>query len=249
MWRLWVSLAGATVFLVLGYRWPRVRRPFFRTGLAADVLHAVVNGPVLDGPIAWLLTVVTRALEASVSESHLYLMAAQPWWQQLLAFLIAGDLVKWSIHYAHHHVPMLWELHRLHHSTSELDALSAVRSHPLEVMLNKVPFLVTVVVVLGIDLRIILGYTLADTIQGLWVHSNTHLRTRWLNYVLATQEFHHWHHSTAPAARNKNFGGFLSIWDWVFGTAYCPRSDDVARFGLDETEPPARYSDHVLLRF
>ena len=121
-----------------------------------------------------------------------------------------------------HYVPPLWRLHRVHHSTEQLDAISYARTHPLECLLN----------------------------QGLWAHSNTHLRTGWLNYILATQEFHHWHHAKDFRAINKNFGGFLSIWDWMFGTAYCPRDREVAGFGTaDLWPPPTRYHDQLLSPF
>jgi len=29
------------------------------------------------------------------------------------------------------------------------------------------------------------------------------------------------------AGHFRNFGGFLSIWDWLFGTAYCPSNREV----------------------
>jgi sterol desaturase/sphingolipid hydroxylase (fatty acid hydroxylase superfamily) len=66
--------------------------------------------------------------------------------------------------------------------------------------------------------------------------------------VLATQEFHHWHHANDAAAINRNFGGFLSIWDWIIGTAHCPRDREVPGFGVTDTESPRRYRDHLMLR-
>ena len=127
-----------------------------------------------------------------------------------------------------------------------MDSLSHARAHPLEIVFNRLPFLTTFVVVLGIDLRIIACYSAIDVVQGLWVHSNPHRRTPRLNYFLATQEFHHWHHADDPAAVNKNFGGFLSVWDWVFGTAYCPADREVPRFGTPDLEPPSGYTEQLL---
>ena len=58
-----------------------------------------------------------------------------------------------------------------------MDALSHARSHPVECLLNRIPFLVLFVVVLGIDARVIAWYSAIDLVQGLWFPSNTRLRT------------------------------------------------------------------------
>ena len=41
---------------------------------------------------------------------------------------------------------------------------------------------------------------------------------------LASPAFHRWHHSSDPAARDKNYAQTFSIIDFVFGTAYFPYS-------------------------
>ena len=244
-----VAIAGAALFLTAGYVRPRFRQPPLRRGLAADLLHAFVNGVLLDVPVSFALGGIGTTLEAAVGSNNLRLFSEASLCSQALVFLFAGDFIKWSVHYLQHHVSCLWRLHRLHHATEELDALSAVRTHPVECLVNRLPFLTATVLVLGIDLRIVLAYSALDTLQGLWAHSNTKMRTRWLNYIFATQEFHHWHHATAPEARNRNFGGFLSIWDWILGTAYCPRDRDVEAVGLTGIRSPSRYRDHLTLTF
>jgi sterol desaturase/sphingolipid hydroxylase (fatty acid hydroxylase superfamily) len=248
MWAGLIGVLGAVAFLAAGRFWPRFDQPLLRPDSRADLLHAVVNGAILDVPLAVIVRHVAAALEKS-GGIDAGLLAHAPLWQQTAVFVLAGDLLKWSIHRLHHAVPVLWQLHRLHHSTEQMDSLSHARSHPLEFLINRIPFQAIFVVVLGVDLRIIAAYSVVDLLQGLWVHSNTHVRTKWLNFVFATQEFHHWHHATDPAAMNKNFGGFLSVWDWVFGTAYCPTNREVQRFGIPEVRAGARYRDHLLFPF
>jgi len=257
---VWLAVIGggaAALLLAAGQIRPRFQQPLLRAGFGADLTHAVVNGALLDVPIAILLQAIAAALEhtadlpraESSGQGALRLLADAPIWCQIVVFLLAGDLLKWSIHVLHHRVPLLWRLHKVHHSTRQMDALSHARSHPLEFVLNRVPLLAIFVVVLGIDLRVIAWYSALDLVQGLWVHSNTHVRTGALKFLIATQEFHHWHHANDPKAVNRNFGGFLSIWDWLLGTAYCPADREVPGFGLADIESQSRYSEHLLMPF
>jgi sterol desaturase/sphingolipid hydroxylase (fatty acid hydroxylase superfamily) len=117
------------VFLAAGYYRPRFRQRLLREGLAADLLHAVVNGVLLDLVLGWLLRSIALGLEP-IGAHWLRVLSAAPLWQQGIVLLIAGDLLKWVTHRAQHAIPLLWRLRRLHHSTQELDALSHARSHP-----------------------------------------------------------------------------------------------------------------------
>jgi sterol desaturase/sphingolipid hydroxylase (fatty acid hydroxylase superfamily) len=250
MWLVPVAVFGTALFLILGYRHPRVQQPALRSGLVADLLHAVVNGVLLDLPIALALQSISIGMEQGLGVHAVRLLADRALWLQAAVFLLVGDLVKWTLHMLHHRVPLLWKLHRVHHSTEQMDALSYARSHPLESILNRVVFLTIFVLLLGIDSRIAICYSVLDLLQGLWIHSNTHVHTPLLNYILATQEFHHWHHAMDSRAINRNYGGFLSVWDWVFGTAYCPSDREVPGFGTTDASPaPTRYRDHLLLPF
>jgi sterol desaturase/sphingolipid hydroxylase (fatty acid hydroxylase superfamily) len=245
-----VGLVAGVVFMTLGVRYPRFQQPLFRDGWLADVFHALANSLLLDVPLALSLAAVSRWIEFDLGISHVRLLNGQPLLVQVVVFLIGGDLVKWTIHMLHHRIPFLWRFHRLHHCTQQMDALSSARSHPVEAYINRLVFLTAMVVVAGIDLRIVILYSAVDLVQGLWIHSNTHMRTGWLNYVLSTQEFHHWHHANEVAAFNKNYGGFLSIWDWIFGTAYCPADRQVPGFGIPEMpRPPTGYLDHLRMPF
>jgi len=244
-----IGCVAAAALLAAGHFRPRVRQPLIRGGLAADLTHALVNGVLLDLPVALALRAVAAGLEDALGASAHQPLTRAPLWQQAILFLLVGDLLKWSIHALHHHVPILWRLHQVHHSTRQMDALSHARSHPVEFLLNRLPFLLLFVVVLGIDARVIACYSALDLMQGLWVHSNTRLRTGPLKFVIATQEFHHWHHANDPAAIDRNFGGFLSVWDWLFGTAYCPSNREVPGFGIAGVEPSPHYRDHLMMPF
>ena len=67
-------------------------------------------------------------------------------------------------------------------------------------------------------------------------HSNTKFQFSILNRIIATPDFHHWHHSNDLAARDKNFSGFPII-DLFFGTYYVPKNQMPETYGVDETIP------------
>ena len=245
-----VAIAGVLFFMILGIKHPRFKQPAIRKDLNTDILHALVNGLLLDILIAFCLAKITYALHQTIGFGYLGFLKHKSLWLQAIIFIIAGDLVKWTLHVLQHKIPFLWRFHRLHHCTQQMDTLSYARTHPVEVLINRIPFLTIFVVIAGIDIRIIIAYSAVDLLQGLWIHSNTHIRLGWLNYIFSTQEFHHWHHANQALAIDKNFGGFLSIWDWILGTAYCPKSENVERLGISEINPPpVRYIDHLFLPF
>ena len=41
-----------------------------------------------------------------------------------------------------------------------------------------------------------------------------------LRKIFVSPVFHLSHHSTDPAIHNRNFGGWFSMWDFLFGTAF-----------------------------
>src|SRR5512134_1018210 len=100
-----VAIVGSALFLMLGYRHPRFRQPVLRSGLAADVLHALVNGVLLDLPIAVTLQSITTGVGQSPGTGMLRLLANEPLWLQAAVFLVGGDLVKWILHVLQHRVP------------------------------------------------------------------------------------------------------------------------------------------------
>jgi sterol desaturase/sphingolipid hydroxylase (fatty acid hydroxylase superfamily) len=84
-------------------------------------------------------------------------------------------------------------------------------------------------IVLGVDARVILVISIVSTLIGHLNHSNLYVSWGPLRYVINSPRMHVWHHDRDwPADRphGVNFGVCLSVWDWVFGTAYWPAVDE-----------------------
>ncbi|MEL6701787.1 MAG: sterol desaturase family protein, partial [Pseudomonadota bacterium] len=68
-------------------------------------------------------------------------------------------------------------------------------------------------------------------------HSHIWVRYgRVMEHVFISPAQHQIHHSVEPRHFNKNFGQFLAIWDWMFGTLYIPEGREDIRIGLDAPE-------------
>ena len=58
-----------------------------------------------------------------------------------------------------------------------------------------------------------------------------------LKWIVASPQYHHWHHADQAWAYDRNFGGQLVIFDGLFGTLNLPDGMP-AKYGL--SEPIAR---------
>lgn len=158
-----------------------------------------------------------------------------PFWLALPASLLLLDLTQWTVHWAMHHSPRLWRLHRVHHSDTQIDASTALRFHPAEALL-RVAAGAGVVALLGIPASAIAVMAIIILVFDFWDHLNLPLpaKLRPLGLVVITPELHRLHHSTLPAHYQRNFGAVLTIWDRLAGS-FIPAEEltEATRFGLD----------------
>ena len=64
-------------------------------------------------------------------------LASLPLWLQAAVFLVGSDLMMYGLHRAFHR-PTMWKYHAIHHSSKDLDWISAARFHPVNIMLGSV---------------------------------------------------------------------------------------------------------------
>ncbi|HSE94453.1 MAG TPA: sterol desaturase family protein [Methylomirabilota bacterium] len=57
----------------------------------------------------------------------------------LATAIIARSLVSYAVHVAMHKVPVLWRVHRVHHTDTAVDVSTTVRFHPLEFLIQLGP--------------------------------------------------------------------------------------------------------------
>jgi sterol desaturase/sphingolipid hydroxylase (fatty acid hydroxylase superfamily) len=208
----------------------------FRRDWANDVVFVFVNGILTK---LGLLTVVAATLFVAakiVPVSFQAMIGGLPYWVQIPLVIVLSDLGFYWTHRMFHAVPWLWRFHSIHHSIEELDWLAAARVHPVDQILTKGVSLVPVVA-LGFSEWAIAVYAFLYQWQSVLIHSNVRIKFGPLRPLLASPEFHHWHHSADLQARDKNFAGQMSFLDWLFGTLYMPKGQMPTTYGLDEPMP------------
>lgn len=157
-------------------------------------------------------------------------VAGLPKAAQLGLYLVLRDLVQYGVHRLLHAVPVLWRFHRVHHSVREMGVAANLRFHPMETVVYRSLEVVPMALVgFGVD-DMFLVYAFG-LLVGHWNHSNVRLPLGPLRYVLNGPQMHIFHHAEVmPFQRGANFGVVLSVWDWLFGTAWVP--DDGRRHAL-----------------
>jgi sterol desaturase/sphingolipid hydroxylase (fatty acid hydroxylase superfamily) len=146
-------------------------------------------------------------------------LADIPYWASFLVAILLLDLGHYLIHYAFHRVPILWRMHRLHHTDQDFDVSTAVRFHPFEAVLEHAMNL-TVILLLGPPVLAAILFQFSYVITTFWVHGNLRMpgeTDRYLRWLLITPEMHRTHHSQSIEESNSNYGGLFSFWDRLFG--------------------------------
>ena len=158
-----------------------------------------------------------------------------PLWLQAGLILVFGDLIGYWMHRAFHG-RRLWRFHAVHHSSVDLDWLSAVRLHPVNDALMRVAGALPLLA-LGLAPVAIAGVAPILTVMAILVHANLDWDWGPLRAVVASPRFHRWHHTDEANARDKNFAGLLPLWDVLFGTYYMPPDRLPGQFGTTSPVP------------
>ncbi|RMF08109.1 MAG: sterol desaturase family protein [Alphaproteobacteria bacterium] len=134
---------------------------------------------------------------------------------EIAASVIVLDLVIYLQHRAMHRVPLLWRLHRTHHSDEELDVTTGGRFHPMEIWFS-MGVKMAAVALLGAPPAAVVLFEVILSCMALFNHSNLRLPSqldRALRLVIVTPAMHRVHHSPERSETNSNFGFNLSCWD------------------------------------
>jgi sterol desaturase/sphingolipid hydroxylase (fatty acid hydroxylase superfamily) len=161
--------------------------------------------------------------------------ARLPMWVQAAAILIIGDFVGYWMHRAFHG-RRLWGFHAVHHSSVDLDWLSAVRLHPVNDAVMRIAGTIPVLA-LGFAPVAVAWIAPILTLMAILVHANLDWDWGPLRSVIASPRFHRWHHTDEEHARDKNFAGLLPLWDLLFGTYHMPRDARPVSFGTATPVP------------
>lgn len=201
--------------------------------------------PIIGMVLGVLLPLGTAGAAVLARESGwgLFNTVAAPAPLILLAGLAVRTLAAYWLHRLFHAVPVLWRLHRVHHTDPVLDVSTGLRHHPGELLISA-PVALAVVIALGLPLWAALLTDAVLLAGSLFKHLDGDLPQpleRWTGLLLATPAIHRLHHSAAVAQTDSNFGNLVSVWDRLFGTFLDPANGGPQRLGLGDRFDPGAH--------
>ncbi len=143
------------------------------------------------------------------------------WIAGIIAFILL-DFAVWLEHLLSHKIPILWRIHRMHHSDIGFDLTTALRFHPLEIILSML-WKALIIICLGAPAVAVLIFEIVLNGTAMFNHANAKLPLRLdrvLRRVLVTPDMHRVHHSSFKPETDSNYGFNFPFWDYLFGT-YC----------------------------
>jgi len=210
------------------------------------LLAGAYLGRKLMAPVATLL--VASVYGAVLPGQYKDALKGTPLWIAYPAVLLAVEFCFYWVHrWAHTtataRVPVLWKIHRTHHSGQHMNTSLLIRLNVFWYFILPTGWVTALAVYLG------LGQAAAFTILTLqaW-NAITHANFRWddrirshrrfgpafraLEHVFVSPGMHHTHHGYGrDGAAYRNFGIVLAVWDWAFGTLHIPQGRP-SRYGL-----------------
>ena len=118
--------------------------------------------------------------------------------------LLLLDLAIYFQHVVFHFVPVLWRFHRVHHADPDFDVTTAMRFHPVELLISMV-IKALVIALIGPPVVAILLFEALLNVSSLFTHANIRLPVRLdriLRLGMVTPNMHRIHHSVEPVETN-----------------------------------------------
>ncbi|MBU2486648.1 MAG: sterol desaturase family protein [Alphaproteobacteria bacterium] len=237
-------LAFSTIFIALAaieLLAPRLERDEMRGALKSrrwmtNLAMVVLSSVALR--IVFPLAAVGTALWAQANGYGLFPRIGLPLWAAgILAFVVL-DFAVWLEHVVSHKWQWLWRIHRMHHADTGFDLTTALRFHPLEIVLSMF-WKAAVIIALGVPPVAVLVFEIVLNGAAMFNHANIRLPKpvdAVLRLLIVTPDMHRIHHSTDPRETDSNYGFNLAIWDRLFSTyTETPRRGETGiEIGLSE---------------
>lgn len=240
------------------FKW-RKEQKTLRKYLFSDLFHTVFNLLLFWYFVGFALTdFINHVIDDSIikvfgaTHKEVFSIKNAPNWMQVILLFLFFDFLNYWVHRISHRVNFMWVFHKVHHSSKEIDIINGMRFHFLDLLFY--PLLIYIPLSLvGFNTRDFYLVFVFTNILSLFSHANVNFSYGPLKYLFNSPKFHIWHHAKKIKGYNYgvNFGSALSIWDFLFNTAYYknefnPKNDDL---GLENENYPDGFLKQMLKPF
>jgi sterol desaturase/sphingolipid hydroxylase (fatty acid hydroxylase superfamily) len=170
-----------------------------------------------------------------------------PLWVQVSLYLVLSDFMLYWMHRAFHGAS-LWKFHAVHHSSEELEWISAGRFHPVNLFLGTVMVDIALLFA-GLTPDVLIFLSPFNTAMSAFVHANLNWTLGPLKYVIASPVFHRWHHTANERGGGRNFASTFPVFDLLFGTFYMPERELPDHYGIEDKTFPGGFGEQLAYPF
>ena len=160
------------------------------------------------------------ALYCTALQWGLFNMIDLPAWLTIIVSLLVLDMLIYWQHRLFHKVPLLWRLHKVHHADPHVDSSTALRFHPIEIVIS-IGIKAIAVFLLGVPAIAVILFEVLLNGFAIFNHANIRLPKTveaMTRHLLMTQILHRIHHSQVMRETNSNYGFSVIWWDKLFGS-------------------------------
>jgi sterol desaturase/sphingolipid hydroxylase (fatty acid hydroxylase superfamily) len=223
------------------FRFPNRNTHFFH--------NLIVQIAVYGAGLLFAIIQVSAIEWMSTNHIGLFHIIHVPFLIKLLIGVALFDLGTYWTHRLSHKIPVLWRIHRVHHSDTSMDSSTFFRTHPFEVVVFGTSQMI-MAAVFGLDIIILGVYFLILIPFNVAQHSNIYF-PRWVEktfgLVFTTPNIHKVHHSKTQFFTDSNFADIFIIWDKLFGTYKYVSMKDIV-YGLEDFEKENQQTFWYLLK-
>lgn len=232
------------IFFNKKYWWNTSTRTDYQLYFLNSVLKIIIFIPYLDFTFRFSVYLISKLnllfpQNNGISTDFVNLLVFS-----IFAFVL-DDFLRFFHHYLMHRIPILWSLHKVHHSATVLTPITLYRTHPLEsaiatirnsfsLSVITVTFVfvfqtqLTMVTIFGINFFGFLFNLMGSNLR----HSHIGISFGALEKIFISPKQHQIHHSSHPDHFDKNLGVSLTLWDQVFGTYIESKNVKKLKYGV-----------------
>jgi sterol desaturase/sphingolipid hydroxylase (fatty acid hydroxylase superfamily) len=201
---------------------------FFYKGWTTNLGWYFLDGLLLSFLLGPPTAAVAWAVHAVIPSAITGAASGLPLWLRAVLAMVVGEVGFYWGHRLSHEIPWLWRFHAVHHSAERVGFLVNTRAHPVDMIFTRMCGLALLyatglATTIGKDSGVVAGAVLiVGAMWSYFIHANIKLRLGFLEEIISTPAFHHWHH-TRDDHKDHNYSSMVPVMDRIFGTRYLPR--------------------------